>query len=329
VKRLDEIAELVDGTERVLPGTVAGVWSEKRYRGIPPVVAQAWRTILAVELEHRKKLNGGDAEILQVWDLLDHGRIGSAPLRGDPGARMPREAGDVHLVDDGRGEGSAQRRVTLPIVDIGIDHHTLHGDGILLTILARRVARISVGHDDGATVGIEEHLGGVETQTALGIEGAVGAIGINLSGTDAWHKDVPVMIGAMRARIELDHARRMRGGGIIEQQEVHPARLPREHAEIDAPGENGGTERETATPVYQPLRSSGFREFGLYFFKASAQRGRRVALPEELFIAHVLSWHRHPGYYLQLSLQFCREPLNPALTSIKPARRLLGFAHIS
>jgi hypothetical protein len=96
------------------------------------------------------------------------------------------------------------------------------------------------------------------------------------------------MVGAMRARIELDHARRVRVGGIIEQQEVHPARLPGEHTEVDALGENGGTERETATPVYQPLRSSGFPEFGLYFFKASAQRRRRIALPEELFVAHVL-----------------------------------------
>ena len=44
-------------------------------------------------------------------------------------------------------------------------------------------------------------------------EGAVGAIRINLSGTNARHKDVPVMIGAVRARIELDYPRRMRRGG--------------------------------------------------------------------------------------------------------------------
>src|SRR6202030_1264908 len=222
-----------------------------------------------------------------------------------------------------------QWRITLPVVDIGVDHHALHGDRIVLTILARRVARISVGHDDGATVRIEDRFGRFEAQTALAIERAVGAICINLPGADAGHKDVPVMVGAMCARIEFDHAHRVRGGGIIEQQEVHLARLPGDYTEVDALGENGGTERETATPVYQPLKSSGFREFGLYFFKPSAQRRRRVALPEELFIAHVLCWHRHPGCYLQLSLQFCREPPNPALTSIKPARRLLGFAHIS
>jgi hypothetical protein len=64
VKRLDEIAELVDGTERVLPRTVAGMRGEERDRGIPPIVDQARRTVLPVELEHGKQLNGGDPEIL-------------------------------------------------------------------------------------------------------------------------------------------------------------------------------------------------------------------------------------------------------------------------
>ena len=84
----------------------------------------------------------------------------------------------------------------------------------------------------------------------------------------------------MRARIELDHARRVRGGGIIEQQEVQPARLPREHAEVDAVSEDGGAEREAPTRVYRPLRGSEFCEIGLYVFKANAQRRRHVALPE-------------------------------------------------
>jgi hypothetical protein len=34
------------------------------------------------------------------------------------------------------------------------------------------------------------------------------------------------MISAVFARIEVDHARRARCGGIIEKQELHPARLP-------------------------------------------------------------------------------------------------------
>jgi len=75
---------------------------------------------------------------------------------------MPREADDVHLVDDCHGEGPTQRRVALPVVNIGIDHHTLHGDRIVLPVSARHVARISVRHDDGAPVGIEERFGRIE-----------------------------------------------------------------------------------------------------------------------------------------------------------------------
>jgi hypothetical protein len=63
-KRLDEIAELVDGTERVLPRTVTGMRSEERDWGITPVIDQAWRTVLLIKLEHGKQLYDGDVEIL-------------------------------------------------------------------------------------------------------------------------------------------------------------------------------------------------------------------------------------------------------------------------
>src|SRR6516225_7230628 len=152
---------------------------------------------------------------------------------------MPREAGDVHLIDYGRGKGPPQRSVTLPVVAFGVDHHALYGDRIVLPKSARRLPRVPIGHDSGASVRIEEHLRRIETKTACGIERAGGAIRINLSGTDSGHENVPVMIGAVRARIELDHAGRVRGGGIVEQQEVHPARLPRKHAEVDTVAEDG------------------------------------------------------------------------------------------
>src|SRR5262249_54984728 len=45
MERLDEVPELIDGTERVTPRAVAGVGSEERDRGIAPVVDQARRTV--------------------------------------------------------------------------------------------------------------------------------------------------------------------------------------------------------------------------------------------------------------------------------------------
>src|SRR5208283_4897109 len=159
----------------------------------------------------------------------------------------------------------------------GVDHHALHGDRIVLTVSASRVARVSVGDDHGAPVGIEEHLGRIETQTALGIEGAVSAIRVNLPGTDAGYKGV--MVGAVHARIELDHVRWVRGGGVIGQQDVHSARLPRVYAEVDTVAESRGAQRKTATRVRYRcrwtdssrralMRGFAFREVGRRFFEA-------------------------------------------------------------
>ncbi len=49
---------------------------------------------------------------------------------------MTREAGDVHLVDDGRRETPTQRRVALPIVSGGVDHHAFHGDRVGVPVFA-------------------------------------------------------------------------------------------------------------------------------------------------------------------------------------------------
>ena len=72
------------GSERVLARTVASMRSEKRDRGITPVIDQARGAVLPVELEYRQQLNGGDPEILEIRDLLDHAGIGPAQLWRDP-----------------------------------------------------------------------------------------------------------------------------------------------------------------------------------------------------------------------------------------------------
>ena len=161
---------------------------------------------MPVKLEHGKQLDRGNPEILQVWDFLDHARIGPAPLRGDPRVRMPREAGDVYLVDlRWRRAGAAapphppsRRRWGRP------PHSSWRS--LVPPVSARRVARTPVGHDDSPPVGIEERFGRIEAQAALGIERPVGAIPINLAGMDAGHKDVQVMVGAMCEDRARSHA---------------------------------------------------------------------------------------------------------------------------
>jgi hypothetical protein len=115
------------------------------------------------------------------------------------------------------------------------------------------------------------------------------------------------MVGAVRARIELDHARRMRGGGIIEQQEVHPARLPRIHAEFYTVAENVGTQRKAPTRIRYRcgwtdsyygralVRGLEFCDIRRRLFEACAQRRRRGTLAGGPSNADVLLWHWHHG----------------------------------
>jgi hypothetical protein len=59
------------------------------------------------------------------------------------------------------------------------------------------------------------------------------------------------MVAALRARIKFDYARWLRRSGIIEQQQLHPARPPREHAEIGPLRKDGGAQREAATRLVE------------------------------------------------------------------------------
>ena len=181
VQRLDEVAELVDRAQRVTPRAVAGVRSEEGDRRIAPVVDQARRGIVRIELEHGQQLDGGDPEILQIRNLLDHAGVRPARAGPDARARMPREAGHVHLVDHRGGEGPAERRVALPVVGVGIHDHASHGDLRVVARAARREAVVPVRHDDGAPVGIEEDLRGIEAKPTRRVEGADRAVRVDLS----------------------------------------------------------------------------------------------------------------------------------------------------
>ena len=66
-------------------------------------------------------------------------------------------------------------------------------------------------------VRVEQHLCGVETKPPLGIERSGDAISIDLALGDAGDEGVPVMVGPVGPRVEIDHARRRRGIYVIEQ----------------------------------------------------------------------------------------------------------------
>ena len=79
---------------------------EERNRRVAPIVNLARRTVLGIELENRQQLDRRNPELFQIGNLLDQAGIRSTQVFLEAGARMPGEAADVHLVDDGPGRWS-------------------------------------------------------------------------------------------------------------------------------------------------------------------------------------------------------------------------------
>src|SRR5215204_193728 len=109
-------------------------------RLVAPVIDPAGRRSLRVELKYRQQFDRGDAQILQVWNLLDRAGIGSALRGGDAGAGVAGEAAHVHLVDDGLDKRPPNRRVVFPVVAGGISDDALDRDRRVVTTAPGGVA---------------------------------------------------------------------------------------------------------------------------------------------------------------------------------------------
>jgi hypothetical protein len=244
MERLHEVSELVDGTERIETRAVAGVRGEEGNRRIAPVVDQARRAVLRIELEYGEEFDRGDPEILKIRNLVDHAGVRPALVGHDAGARMPRETSDVHLVDHGGGERPTERGVALPVIGLGIDDDAAHGDLRVVARAARRQTVVLVRHDNGAPVGIEQHLGRIEAKPSRRVDGAGCAVRVDLCGAESGHESVPVVVAPVSRRIEADDARRLGVAYAVEEEKLDRAGLAREDAEVDAALHHGSAKRE-------------------------------------------------------------------------------------
>jgi hypothetical protein len=244
VEGLDEIPELVGGTQRVPTRAIASMRGEEGHGAVSPVVDQAGRAVLPVELEHGQQLHRGDSQVLQVGDPLDHPRVGPPPGCADARAGMPREAGDVHLVDYRGAERPVERGVPFPVVGFGVPDDAPHGDPGVVAGTARRAAVVPIGHHDPAPVGIEQQLRGIEAEPARRVKGARRPVRIDLSGAEARHERVPVVVGPVRGRLQSDDAGGLGIVGAVEQHQFQPPGFAGEDAEVDAAVHEGGAQRE-------------------------------------------------------------------------------------
>ena len=233
VQRLDHVAELVEHGERLAPRRVAGVRREPRDRRVAPVVGQPRRGVERVVLEHRQQLDRGHAERFQVRNLVDDAGVGAAPPRGDARVRVRREAAHVHLVDHGLRERATQRCVAFPVVAVDVGDDALAGVGVVAAGQVRGVAAVVRRHGDGAAVGVEQHLVGVEAQTALGRERPVRAPGVELTRLQSGHEDVAVVVRAVPG-VQRVGLRRLARVDVVVKEQLDAVGAAAVDAEVDA-----------------------------------------------------------------------------------------------
>ena len=181
MERLDHVAKLVERPERVLARAVGRVRREEGDRRVAPVVDPARRAVLGVELKHRQQFDRGDAEVLEIGNLLDQAGVGAALRLRHSGAGMAGEAAHVHLVDDRPRGGPAQRRVAFPVVGGRIRHHALHRGGGVVAGLGGGLATVLRRHHHAAAIRIQQHLGRIKPHSARRIGRPMHAIAVELA----------------------------------------------------------------------------------------------------------------------------------------------------
>ena len=180
---------------------------------------------------------------------------------------MPREAADVHLVDQCAVEGRPRRNVPFPVVRRRRGDDAPHGHRAVVPRARRRLAVVAGRHGDGQAVRVEEHLLRVEPQAALRGERPVRAVAVDLPRPEAGHEHVPVVVRAVRAGVQPDHARGRRRAGIVEEQQLDRGGSLREDAEVDA------VRRQRSRRAVRCCRSPG-RDGSSFGSVASAERDR-------------------------------------------------------
>src|SRR6201981_213255 len=113
---------------------------------------------------------------------------------------MSGEAADVHLVDYCLHERTLERLVALPVIRTEVGNDALHRGGSVAVC-----ATVCLRNGDGTTIGIEQHPVTIKTQAAPRVERAQDSEAIDLARHDVRNKDVPVVIGTVRARIKRNY----------------------------------------------------------------------------------------------------------------------------
>jgi len=131
---------------------------------------------------------------------------------------VPGETADMHLVDDGLRKRPTERRIALPVIGARVDDHVPERRGRVVAGVSSCLPASAGRPSYAFPVRVEQHLVRVKTKAPDGIERSGDAIGIDLACGDARDECVPVVVGAIAPRVEIDDPRRLRGVHVVEQQ---------------------------------------------------------------------------------------------------------------
>jgi hypothetical protein len=249
MEAVDHVLELVD----LRSVHVARVEREEADGVVAPEVGQALleQRGLVQEHLHRQQFHAGHAERADRRQHLvaRHAREGAAELLGHL-RMLHREAAHVGLVEHGLGPGHAQR-IGLRPLEARVDHHALGHQRRAVALVEAQVA-VGMAHGVaeqlgaplqrphvGLGIGVEQQLVVVEAVALLGFVGTVHAQAVARAGLQAGHEAVPDLVGVLGQ----GDAAHLRGAGLVEDADVDPRGMRREHGEVDAVAVEAGAER--------------------------------------------------------------------------------------
>src|SRR5215470_9553413 len=190
----------------------------------------------------RQQFDGCDTELDEMVDDCRMGQSSIGAAHGEWHVRMEiRQALYMGFVDDSGTPAMARRAVIAPwvsgIVDHAFGHHWRTVPPVedkIAAMRAQTVAKQCIVPDDAAveptSVRIDQQLIGIKTMPFIWRVRAMHAVAVKLAGLYALKIAVPDLVGSLRQAEAL----RLMPAVVLEQAEIHGARMGRKQGEINA-----------------------------------------------------------------------------------------------
>ncbi|OPZ56968.1 MAG: hypothetical protein BWY88_01284 [Synergistetes bacterium ADurb.Bin520] len=216
-----------------------------------------------VELHDGKKLQTGDAQLLEVGDLLHHSQIGPGMLHPRMGTHG--EAPHMGFVDDALPQRVIQRPVPLPVEIIVDDDALGHPGGVELGVEGKVPLRGVGVPAQGPVeppaeiprqrlgVGVQEDLVPVEAVAPFRVVGPVNPVLVEGAGSDPREKRVPDIPGAVQPGVEKNLLPGLPVLGTVEEEQRNRRGVTGENRELGSPRMRARPERQRLSGQHVPL----------------------------------------------------------------------------